>query len=220
MGGNIPKQYLSLADATVLEHSLAALLACDWVERIALVLKPGDAWVEQTGVLAQEKLQRVDGGAQRSDSVLAGLEYLSYFFAEDDWVLVHDAARPCLTRAELEALVDEVSRTAMGTLLATPVTDTVKQLGQAGLVDQTVDRSRLWCAQTPQMFRLGPLRRALIEARNKGLQVTDEASAMELAGHPVRLLQGPRSNIKITLAQDLKLAEWYLQDAVNSGEAG
>jgi 2-C-methyl-D-erythritol 4-phosphate cytidylyltransferase len=219
MGADMPKQYLSIAGETLLAHSLRPLLACAQIERIALVLQAGDQWAQDTGILQQDKIQRVDGGLARSDSVLAGLEYLSESFAEDDWVLVHDAARPCLGAQDIEDLIEKVCDSGVGGILAQPIADTVKLAGDNATVESTVDRSRLWRAQTPQMFRLGQLRQALVDARDKGLQVTDEASAMELAGHPVQLLNGPARNIKVTVAQDLELAAWYLAAGSNEKEA-
>jgi 2-C-methyl-D-erythritol 4-phosphate cytidylyltransferase len=144
--------------------------------------------------------------------VQAGLQALSKQAAPDDWVLVHDAARPCLPAQDTQRLITQVTASGTGGILAEPVVDTVKQAGADGLVAATLDRSTLWRAQTPQMFRLGELRRALDQAMQQGLEITDEASAMEMAGYPVQLVVGSSRNLKVTVPADLELAAWYLQE--------
>ena len=129
---------------------------------------------------------------------------------------MHDAARPCLQLAELNRLIDKVVASDVGGILAEPMVDTVKQSSDDNRVLRTLDRRRLWRAQTPQMFRLGPLHSALESASKHGLSITDEASAMELAGHPVQLVQGSSRNLKVTLPADLELAAWYLSRGVDS----
>lgn len=210
MGADVPKQYLELAGATVLEHSVRALLACDRIDGVVVALHPGDERGHALAVLADERVRTVTGAQARSGSVLAGLRGLSERAASGDWVLVHDAARPCLRGADLERLIDAVTASGVGGILAEPVVDTVKQADADGRVVATLDRSALWRAQTPQMFRLGELRAALEEAERRGAPVTDEASAMELAGRPVQLVHGSSDNLKVTVAADLALAAWYL----------
>jgi 2-C-methyl-D-erythritol 4-phosphate cytidylyltransferase len=210
MGVEIPKQYLEIQGRSLLEYSVEALLACDAVSALALVLHPQDAHASTLPLLRDTRVLSAVGGAERSDSVLAGLNALSTVAEEDDWVLVHDAARPCLRAKDVQRLVDVVIGNGEGGILAQRVVDTVKQATPDGLVQATLDRSRLWRAQTPQMFRLGELRGALELARRDDAPVTDEASAMELAGHPVQLVEGPASNLKVTLPEDLALAAWYL----------
>ncbi len=210
MGAPVPKQYLTVAGATVLEHSLRALLACDRIVGLVVALGPGDERGRGLPALGDPRVQVVTGGEQRSDSVLAGLESLARCAEPGDWVLVHDAARPCLETADVERLIERVTATGTGGLLAEPIADTVKQAGPDGLVLRTLDRSTLWRAQTPQAFRLDLLREALAGATRRELVITDEASAMELAGHPVQLVPGPASNLKITLPGDLELAAFYL----------
>lgn len=210
MGSELPKQYLRIAGATLLEHSLKALLSCDAIQTVVVALHPDDRWAGELGLQEDHRVRLVEGGAERSDSVLAAIESLLADVDDEDWVLVHDAARPCLRAADLERLMERVCTLETGGLLAQPVVDTVKLAGEGGLVAETLDRSRLWRAQTPQMFRLGELHRALKAAGERGLEVTDEASAMELAGHPVQLVPGSSSNLKVTVPDDLPLAEWYL----------
>lgn len=210
MASDIPKQYLPLAGATVLEHSLAALLDSDLIESVVVALSADDEHAAALHSLQDTRVLRVEGGRQRSDSVLAGLKALERLASPGDWVLVHDAARPCVSPQDISSLVRAVIDAGVGGILAAPVVDTVKRSGGDNRVQETLPRERLWCAQTPQMFRLGSLRDALENAKLNGFEVTDEASAMELAGEGVQLISGACSNLKITLPQDLALAEFYL----------
>ena len=217
MGAELPKQYMQLAGATLLEHSLQALLSCARITSVVVALHPQDARARSVPLLCNDRVQTVVGGEQRSDSVLAGLDALFEQAAPQDWVLVHDAARPCLRAADIEALIEAVSARNIGGILAEPIVDTVKQASVDALVERTLDRTTLWRAQTPQMFRLEELRLALRRAREQALAVTDEASAMELAGYPVQLVAGHAGNLKVTVPADLPLAAWYLQ-AESTGE--
>lgn len=210
MGGTIPKQYLKIHGVTLLELSLQSLLACRQITTVAVALHPEDQQADKLELLHNSRVRRACGGAQRADSVLAGLEVLSLEANDEDWVLVHDAARPCVALADIEALISAVIAADCGGILAQPVVDTVKQADTAGRIIATVDRSTLWRAQTPQMFRLGQLREALQQALRNGLDITDEASAMERAGHAVQLVPGSPANLKVTVPQDLDLAAWYL----------
>jgi 2-C-methyl-D-erythritol 4-phosphate cytidylyltransferase len=216
MDSGLPKQYLEIAGVTILEHSVRALLASERVHGVVVALHPDDSRAGELAVFGNKRVQRVSGGEQRSDSVLAALGMLLVQGELDDWVLVHDAARPCLQLAELRRLIDRVCASNTGGILAEPMVDTVKQSGDDGKVLRTLDRRRLWRAQTPQMFRLGPLYAALEGARKQGLSITDEASAMELAGHPVQLVMGSSRNLKVTLPADLELAAWYLGSETDS----
>jgi 2-C-methyl-D-erythritol 4-phosphate cytidylyltransferase len=210
MGSALPKQYLRIGGVTVLEHSLRALLAEPRIGAVVVALRADDPWSADVPVLRDPRIHCVAGGAERSDSVLCGLRACLAQGDPADWVLVHDAARPCLDRASLAALIDRVLESACGAVLAQPVADTVKRTDADGRVLATVEREGLWLAQTPQMFRLGELHAALEAAAACGLRVTDEASAMELAGLPVQLLPGPRGNIKLTTPEDVRWAQWQL----------
>jgi 2-C-methyl-D-erythritol 4-phosphate cytidylyltransferase len=210
MGGECPKQYLSLGGVPLLHHSVRALLQQPHLARVAVALHLADERAGELPILEDPRVLRVTGGLERADSVLAGLEALADIAREDDWVLVHDAARPCLPQADLQRLVDRVLATGVGAILAQPVLDTLKQADASGCVQTTVDRSRFWRAQTPQMFRLGELREALRQALAAGIAVTDEASAMERAGFPVQLVEGSAANLKVTVPGDLALAAFYL----------
>ena len=212
MASALPKQYLQLAGKTVLEHSLDALLACERIDRVVLVLAAADEyWPSIQSRYKDSRVETVSGGAERSQSVLNGLEHLAETAHENDWVLVHDAVRPCLLQDDIDSLLNALAGDPVGGLLGVPATDTMKQVSAEGAVTQTLERDGLWRALTPQMFRLGELREALRRAITAGAQVTDEASAMELAGQRPRMIPGHADNIKITRPGDLQLAEFYLQ---------
>ena len=222
MGSAIPKQYLPLVGQPVIAHTLTTLLAHPRIAGVTVVISAEDEWWPTVAAeLAVAKpLRVVTGGAERCHSVLNGLEALRQRAAPTDWVLVHDAARPCLTTEELDRLLAELADDPVGGLLAVPVRDTLKQADVAGRVAATVDRSRLWHALTPQMFRLGMLQEALSAALARGLLVTDEAAAIEAAGFAPRLIEGRADNLKITRPEDLALAEFYLARRQETGERG
>ncbi len=211
--GSVAKQYAPLHGATVLEWSLRALLAEPRVHAVVVALTADDGeWSRVAARLASPKIQTTLGGANRQDSVANGLEHLKGQAAADDWVLVHDAARPCLSGADLCALLDAVGTApggaggsgGAGAVLAAPVVDTVKR--ELGGHVATVDRAGLWRALTPQVFGFAQLRQALAEAAAAGITVTDEAQAVERMGlHPV-LVAGSPFNVKITQATDLSIA--------------
>ena len=212
MGAEIPKQYLTLAGQTVLEHSLDVLLACERIATVVLVLSADDErWPEIQDRYKDSRVETVTGGAERCHSVLNGLEHLAGTAGVDDWVLVHDAARPCVRQQDIEMLMTRLEDHAVGGLLGVPVADTMKQVDSDSMILKTVERDGLWRALTPQMFRLGPLRDALQQAIASGVMVTDDASAMEMAGYRARMVEGQADNIKITRPADLQLAEFYLQ---------
>jgi 2-C-methyl-D-erythritol 4-phosphate cytidylyltransferase len=218
MGAQVPKQYLEINGRCLLQYSLEALLACPSVESVTVALHPDDSRAAGIALLADPRVQTTAGGAERADSVLAGLLDLAGRVADSAWVLVHDAARPCLPVEDVERLVAAVSRSGRGGILAQPLVDTIKRAGPDGLIETTVDRDQLWRAQTPQLFQLGQLRQALQQALERHLPVTDEASAMELAGHPVQLVPGSPANLKVTVPEDLALASWYLARRSPEGE--
>lgn len=216
VGAELPKQYLTLAGRSVLEHSLSLFINHAGIAGVVVALAADDARWPMLGAARSPRVHAVTGGAERAHSVLAGLQRLKSLAREDDWVLVHDAARPCLSRAMLDAMMSALERDPVGGLLALPARDTVKQ-AEGDRVTATLDRSRLWLAQTPQMFRLGPLQAALSEALRLDRAVTDEASAMEQAGHLPRLIEGSADNLKVTQAEDLALAEFILRRRLEGG---
>lgn len=200
-----PKQYHVLAGRTVIEHSLQALLDHPCLSRLVVVLAPGDATFETLAVAADSRVATTVGGATRADSVAAGLQALGDG-EPHTLVLVHDAARPCVSRPEIDRLLDAAAA-GPGALLALPVRDTLKRSDRQGRVAGTVEREGMWQALTPQAFRLGALREALAGDREG---VTDEASALERAGHRPVLVEGDPGNIKVTRPGDLQLAEAIL----------
>ncbi len=204
-----PKQYEALAGSTVVGHTLAALSRVGRLHRVLVVLSPRDALFESHAPRFEGWVSRT-GGATRADTVAAGLRELSDRGAQaTDWVLVHDAARCLIRPAWVDALIDACLDDEVGGLLALPVADTLKR-EQAGRVAATVDRSQMWQAQTPQMFRLGLLRDALMSATQRGIGVTDESSAIEAMGHAPRLVRGDAGNFKLTWPQDFALAAQQL----------
>ncbi len=212
MGAELPKQYLLLGAKTVLEHTLDALLACDILSGIVVVVAEHDArWAALGQRYRHRPLVSVTGGAERSHSVLNGLEQLAAQARPHDHVLVHDAARPCLHADDVARLIETVGDDDNGGLLGVPVTDTMKRVTGELRIVQTVQRMGLWHALTPQLFRIDLLHAALADAIGARATVTDEASAMERAGYTPRMVQGRRDNIKITLPADLELAAFYLQ---------
>ena len=205
MGADCPKQYLTLAGKTILEHTLGCLLSHPAIARVIVALAPHDGWFEQLAVAADPRILRVEGGIERAYSVLNALHV-----AQGKWVLVHDAARPCLCHSDLDKLI----MTAMacdGAILGSRVRDTMKRTDGAGNIVATVEREQLWHALTPQMFPSATLKRALEEELALGALITDEASAMERAGFTVKMVEGRADNIKVTRPEDLSLAELFLQ---------
>ncbi|MGD9946148.1 MAG: 2-C-methyl-D-erythritol 4-phosphate cytidylyltransferase [Burkholderiaceae bacterium] len=211
VGVATPKQYLSLAGRSMLQWSVQALLAADWIERIVVVVAPGDDRAAPLLAGLPRVVLSAQGGATRRDTVRAGLAALAQAGEVDpsDWVLVHDAARPGLDGTLLQRLRAGVAHSAVGGLLALPVGDTVKRCVAGAATPRvagTVPRDQLWLAQTPQMFRFGLLDDALLR-----FDATDEASAVEQAGHAPLLIEGGRGNFKVTTADDLRWMRLLLE---------
>jgi 2-C-methyl-D-erythritol 4-phosphate cytidylyltransferase len=208
MGSELPKQYLPLAGHPMLWHAIHAFEHAAAIERTYVVLSPDDAYWGRHDWSLLTKLRVLHcGGSTRAESVVNGLRAIVDEVAESDWILVHDAARPCLSPVLLASLLAELSTDEVGGILAAPVSDTLKRQTQAGRILETVPREGLWGAQTPQMFRHGLLRRALEHA---GTSVTDEASAIEALGLSPKLVESDMTNLKVTYPRDLEVAEWLL----------
>lgn len=209
-GGEVPKQYITVAGQPLIAYSLLALLAHPTVEGAIVALAPGDThwpgWTE----LAGKPLRTCTGGDERAQSVQAGLATLPESVRADDFVLVHDAARPNLRLEDLDRLLERGRADPVGAVLATPVRDTLKRAGSDGGIDGTEPRERLWRALTPQLFRRLQLSRALDAAAHEGVFVTDESMAMERQGHRPLLVDGAEDNFKITTAADLARFEYLL----------
>ena len=202
-GGDVPKQYLEVAGEPLLAHSLRALLAHPAVEGAVVVLAADDTLWPGWNTFADKPIVACIGGDARADSVLAGLSALPDSVRADDFVLVHDAARPNLGLGDLDQLLERGRNDPVGAILAAPVRDTLKRAGDDGGIDGTQPRERLWRALTPQLFRRLQLTRALEAARRDGLMVTDESMAMEQQGSRPLLVEGSDDNFKVTTPADL-----------------
>lgn len=206
MQADKPKQYLTIQDKTILEHTLDVLLSHSAVSKVILAVAKGDPYLATLTIMQHPKIQVVEGGETRAQSVLNALRAIEK--PTQTRVLVHDAARPCLRHAELDKLLDIEDEN--GAILALSAIDTIKRADLCKQIAETQDRNFIWLAQTPQYFRADLLINALELANQQGFAVTDEASAMELAGFRPHLVEGVSSNIKITRPEDLALAEFYL----------
>lgn len=211
MKADRPKQYLMLGEGTVLERTIAVFEHHPKIAGIVVIVTKGDPYWAELMVETDKPLLVADGGVERCHSVLNGLELLSQHANDDDWVLVHDAARPCLRQPDIDHLISELEDDEVGGILAVPVRDTMKRDDRAGRISSTEDRNGMWHALTPQMFPLDLLRESLQQALNDGFEVTDEASALEHASLKPRLVEGHADNIKITRPEDLALAAFFLQ---------
>ena len=210
-GGDMLKQYLPILGKAVIVHSIRAFKFHPLVSSVTVIIAEDDNLFESAVGPLVANVNRVTGGETRAQSVRNGLRYLSEQFSDSDWVLVHDAARPCLSDASLDRLLEQGLSSDDGAILAMPVGDTLKRADASGHIANTLDRSELWAAKTPQLFRVGLLAKALDEALEAGCEVTDEASAMEYAGYHPRLVMCSAANIKITHSSDLPIAEALLK---------
>ncbi len=204
-GGDVPKQYQLLNDKKVIEHTLERLLAVDESVIVVAVNKEDDRW-QQLEVFDHPRIRTVHGGDERADSVRMSLECLQREAHTDDWVLVHDVARPCVRVADIKKLIDSLKDHKVGGVLATPVSDTVKRVTNPFDIDSTEDRTQLWAAQTPQIFRYGVLSWSLKTAVRDHWKPTDESAAVERLGHTPQVVEGSRDNIKITRSEDMAIA--------------
>jgi len=210
-GGATPKQYAQLLGKPVLAHSIAAVSQHPAVRTVTVVLAQNDSVYDDLVRPMFPEVRTTTGGDSRAQSVLNGLQYIRSMDARCEWVLVHDAARPCLAASSLADLLLPGLASEHGAILAVPVSDTLKREQERERIDCTVNRSGLWSAQTPQLFPLDALMRSLQAAIRSGAQPTDEAEAMERAGFHPLLVRGSSTNVKITCADDLSLAELILR---------
>jgi 2-C-methyl-D-erythritol 4-phosphate cytidylyltransferase len=210
-GSPVPKQYQRLLGCTVLDWSLAALLAESSIASVTVALARGDRRWQRTRYARHPRVATCIGGERRERSLANALEHLSAQASAADWVLVQDAARPCLQPRDLRRLLATTRRDPVGGLLAIPVTDTLKRSTDGRHSDQTIDRRQLWRAATPQVFRYGLLKRALALCLERGRRITDEAAAIEILGLRPRLVPGSSDNIKVTETADLALAAAVLR---------
>lgn len=213
MGAAFPKQYLPLVGKAVIEHTLERLLALPDIAGIYLVLGVEDTYWNDLPLAQNKRITRIAGGVERCDSVLNALAQLQNVASPEDWVLVHDAARPCIHTQNILQLIEQVKNHPVGGILGVPVSDTLKQVADS-VIHSTADRRLLWQAQTPQMFRLGLLRDCLQRALAEGKVITDESSALECYGYQPLMVQGRSDNIKITRPEDLAIAAMLLQQQI------
>lgn len=213
MQSTIPKQYLQLNSLPILQLTLDRLLSVSQVEGVVVAINANDDNWKSIELISDKPLIEASGGEQRCDSVINAMQQLRLqpeFETQSAWVLVHDAVRPCVSVADIEKLISEAIEQPGGGILATPVRDTMKRQDDEQNVAKTIDRTGLWHALTPQFFPYEALLEALIASKKAGIEVTDEASAMEYAGFSPRLVSGSDKNIKITRPEDLELAQHYL----------
>jgi len=210
MGSDIPKQYLTIEGKSVLEHTLSRLLEVSGLERITVITAALDKRWDTLPIASHPSIARQAGGDQRYISVLNGVKSLQSEAAPTDWVLVHDAARPCVRVTDIEKLISKVSQHDTGGLLGIPVSNTLKRLHQDRFVQETIDRTDIWQALTPQLFRYEILLEALQLAATRTSSVTDEAAAVEMLGHTPCMVEGAADNIKITTGGDLEMAGFIL----------
>lgn len=209
MQADRPKQYLSLAGKAVLEQTLIRLLDVEQLSGIAVAISPEDPYWPELEIAGHPKVITAPGGKERADSVLSGLRSIREHADDNDWVLVHDAARPCITRSDVVLLIESLKDDAVGGILALSSHDTLKRV-EGRTIHGTLDRAQIWRALTPQMFRYGMLKVAL-ETGEGNPAITDEASALELMGYQPKIVEGRPDNIKITRPEDLALAQFYLE---------
>ncbi|WP_233558116.1 2-C-methyl-D-erythritol 4-phosphate cytidylyltransferase [Alginatibacterium sediminis] len=209
------KQYMQLQGKSVLEHTLAVFDTHPLVSEIIVVVSPNDVEFEKMAVQLSTPLKTVLGGDERYDSVLAGLKSLP----SHRWVLIHDAARPCLRTSDITRLIDSLEHFKHGAILASKVRDTMKRGDFEARIETTVERNQLWHAQTPQLFKSELLTEAIESALAAGIGLTDEAQAMEFAGYAVGLVEGHDDNLKITRPNDLALAQFYLDNQLGNKHA-
>ncbi|MGL1956126.1 MAG: 2-C-methyl-D-erythritol 4-phosphate cytidylyltransferase [Colwellia sp.] len=208
MLANCPKQYLTINNITILEHTVNCLLSHPQIKKVVLSISDDDHYFKDSALANNDNVIRVSGGKERVDSVLNGLRIIDK--EQNPWILVHDAARPCISHQDISALISQCISQNRGGLLASPVRDTMKRSSAQGVVKQTVDRDNLWHGLTPQMYKTSELIVAIEQALVNDIVITDESSAIEQANLPSILVSGSGENIKITHPDDLLLAAFFL----------
>ena len=212
MGSSTPKQYLRLENGlTIIDQCLKTLLEIKLISGFVVALSSTDSFFQSSHFYNHSKILAIaEGGKERFNSVLSALNSLNNRAQPNDWVLVHDSVRPCIKKSDIEKLIREVSNDSIGGILATSAIDTGKEKNASGSI-KTIDRKKLYMAQTPQMFRFGILKEAIESAIRMGGRITDESEAIEKLGHSVKIIGGSSSNIKITAKDDIDLANYFLK---------
>jgi 2-C-methyl-D-erythritol 4-phosphate cytidylyltransferase len=209
MKADKPKQYIALADQPILQRVVNLFSAHPDVEKVVVVLHAKDRWWPSLQLSHPEKVLTAIGGQERVHSVLLGLQFLTDYADKNDFILVHDAARPCLQAKDITLLMSELKNHDVGGLFGLPVVDTLKKVNEKNEVEKTISREQLWHAQTPQCFRYALLKSSIEKALSGNEMITDESSAIEYAGFKPKMITGSARNIKITFPDDLKLAELF-----------
>lgn len=215
MHADVPKTYLPLGECSVIEACLSSFLQEDKITGIVVAIHPNDQYWEKLTIISDKPILTVLGGVTRAQSVSIALDLVIENSGLDDFVLVHDAARPCLQMSDLKSLLNNIENETSGRILATPIVDTIKEVSMSDKnirIKKTLDRCKLWKALTPQMFRTGVLRKALDHCFEKQIIITDEASAVEAIGLEVGIIEGRSDNIKITHSEDIQIAESILSN--------
>ena len=212
MNSTIPKQYIILENGlTILDQCLNTILSNDLISGFIVALDKKDSYFKSSNFAKDPKLISIaTGGKERFNSVLNALNALDQNAKPNDWVLVHDAARPCIRKEDINKLIEEVADDTVGGILANRLVDTVKQINNGGLVS-TIDRQKLYIAQTPQMFRYAILKDSIEKAIKSNMHITDESEALESLNYSIRIVEGSSSNIKITTQEDIHLANYFLK---------
>jgi 2-C-methyl-D-erythritol 4-phosphate cytidylyltransferase len=214
MGVDKPKQYISINDKTIIEHTINCFIDREEIEKIVVAISKEDEFWPTLSISNHDKIIVAPGGEERYQSVLNSLQILSSKAEANDWVLVHDAARPCLNQSAIDRLIIELRTHDVGGILALPCRDTMKRANETGEIDKTVERESLWHAQTPQMFKYEKLLTAIEDALRKEIVVTDESMAMERLGYKPILVHGHQENIKLTHKDDLQHLKLYLNGMI------
>ncbi|TCP13930.1 2-C-methyl-D-erythritol 4-phosphate cytidylyltransferase [Bisgaardia hudsonensis] len=209
MQADKPKQYLKINGKTILEYTVDKLLKHNNINTVIVAIAENDPYIKTLDLFSNPNVTFVTGGNTRAKSVLNGLYYINKHF-DDAWALVHDAARPCITHQDIDKLL--AIKEKCGAILAKPAIDTIKRATRHNTIQNTENRSELWLAQTPQFFPADILKNTLENAIKNGDEITDEASAMELAGFQPHLVIGRNDNIKVTNPEDLALVSFYLNN--------
>ncbi len=218
MRSEIPKQYLTLHGKMVLASAIQPFIDNKLIKKIVVVIAADDQHWHTLPISQHEKVITAIGGAERIDSCLKGLAALQEFAQAEDWILDHDAARPCLSATDLSNMLASLATHPVGGILAYPVVDTLKRTNDQFIITDTLDRKNVWHAATPQMFRYEILLKALNHVKQANVAITDNASALELLGYNLAIVAGSRNNIKITYPEDVALAEFYLTKDLSEGE--
>lgn len=215
VGAQISKQYIQISGRSLLEISIETLTNSISFSKLAVVIPESDKERCQHLEKKFDKVELVRGGATRCESVLQGLKFLKPIAKDNDWCLVHDAARPCLQKKDILKLIHNLDGSKTGGILGAPVVDTIKKIDKHNRIDHTVKRTNLWRAFTPQMFRYGVLLNSLLSVKKAGIVVSDESQALERLGKPVLVVQGSSENIKVTFPEDVRKAEIFFMEREN-----